>query len=281
MQKGVEYLEEKRNACDKIKQIQCALEVEQSSLVTSTVRVNFLKMELVNAYREEDQYWKQRCKERWATKGDLNTKFYHASVKSNRARKKIIKLKDESGQDQFEEDAKGEVAKNYFSNLFKSTNSRDFSELFNGFNKRVTSHMNESLSREVSSGHVKEAVFSINAGSAPGPDGMTGLFFQKYWEIVGHHVTKEVKEFFSTGVFPTDWNLTHLFLLQKIEDPVLMSDLRPISLCSVLYKIISKILVARLKPLMPDIVSTTQSAFVEERLITDNILIVHEIIHAL
>ncbi|KAG2313170.1 hypothetical protein Bca52824_024727 [Brassica carinata] len=115
------------------------MHVEQSSLVTSTVRVNFLKMELVNAYREEDQYWKQRCKERWATKGDLNTKFYHASVKSNRARKKIIKLKDESGQDQFEEDAKGEVAKNYFSNLFKSTNSRDFSELFNGFNKRVTS----------------------------------------------------------------------------------------------------------------------------------------------
>ncbi|XP_048629925.1 uncharacterized protein LOC125602131, partial [Brassica napus] len=163
-----------------------------------TVSINFLKSELVDAYKEEEFYWQQRCKEKWATKGDLNTKYYHASVKYNRARKQITKLRDENGQDHFSEEAKGEVASEYFRNLFKSTNGGDFSQLFEGFSSRVSPSMNESLSKEVSN-----------------------------------------------------------------------------------EEIISKIMVSRLKPLMADIVSPTQSAFVEERLITDNILIAHEVIHAL
>lgn len=269
------------NSGDKIKQIQCSLDQEQSSDHPTTARLRYLKAELVKAYREEELYWKQRCKEKWTVKGDRNTNYYHASVKANRAKNRIIKLMDEQGQPQFSEAAKAEVASAYFSKLFQASNTGDSDDFFSDFEPKITPTMNEILSREVTKEDVRNAVFLIKPSSAQDPDGMTGLFFQRYWDTIGDQVTEEVQKFFVSGVFPSEWNYTHLCLLPKFIDPIVMSDLRPISLCSVLYKIISKIMAGRLKPMLADIVSPTQSAFVDERLISDNILISHEMIHAL
>ena len=169
---------ESLNSRDKIKQIQQALEEHQSACFPSIHRVNYLKSELIRAYREEELYWKQKCKEHWAVKGDLNTKFYHESVKASRAKNKITKLVDGNGRAHFSDAAKAELANDYFRNLFKSSGVEDFSEIFEGFTSRVTVEMNDFLTREVSVEEVREAVFAIKPGSAPGPDGMTGLFFQ-------------------------------------------------------------------------------------------------------
>ncbi|KAG7585543.1 hypothetical protein ISN45_Aa02g009000 [Arabidopsis thaliana x Arabidopsis arenosa] len=195
----------------------------------------------------------------------------------SRSRKRIEALQDTHGNIQTSEASKGEIATAYFNNLFKSSNPGNFDWLFHNFPGKVSQQMNETLIRPVSSDEIKHASFAINPSSAPGSDGMTCLFFQKYWEIIGHHVTMEVQEFFISGSFPSEWNYTQLCLIPKVQNPTLMSDIRPISLYFVLYKIISKVLIVRLQPILPLIISP----IVSERLISDNISIADKMVHAL
>jgi len=78
--------------------------------------------------------------------------------------------------------------------------------------------------------------------------------------------------FFNTGILDEKINVTNIALIPKVPNPVCVTDFRPISLCSVLYMLISKVLANRLKGMLPVIISSSQSAFIPDRLITNNIL---------
>lgn len=92
-------------------------------------------------------------------------------------------------------------------------------------------------------------------------------------------MTTEVLDFLNGGSLPAGWNNTNITLIPKVKKPVQVKDLRPISLCNVLYKIVSKVLANRLKVILLEITSPAQCAFVPGRLISDNTLIAYEILH--
>jgi hypothetical protein len=98
---------------------------------------------------------------------------------------------------------------------------------------------------------------------------------------MGGKVCRVILDILNSGVLPCDLNKTYIALIPKMKAPTSVSDFRPISLCNVLYKLISKVLANRLKIFLPTIIVPTQSAFILGRLITDNILIAYETLHTM
>ena len=76
-------------------------------------------------------------------------------------------------------------------------------------------------------------------------------------------------------------NETFLSLIPKIDKPETFSHFRPIGLCNVSYKLVTKIPATRLKEYMPRLISQCQSSFVPSKQPTDNILIVQKVVHSM
>lgn len=98
---------------------------------------------------------------------------------------------------------------------------------------------------------------------------------------MGDLVKREVKEIFTNQKVPEYLNQTLIALLPKQIGPELVSHYRPISLCNTIYKIVSKILVLRLKPLLPSLILPMQLAFLAGRRGSDNVIIAQEFIYSL
>jgi hypothetical protein len=92
-------------------------------------------------------------------------------------------------------------------------------------------------------------------------------------------VVHEVLNVLQGGSIPEGWNDTIVVLIPKIQNPESMKDLRPISLCNVVYKLVSKVLANRRKGILDELISPNQSAFVLGRLISNNTILEYEMSH--
>ena len=210
--------------------------------------------------------------------GDRNTKFFHGTTQ--RKRKNFIKgMRDGNGVWQEGDEVVSAMLVNFYSQPFSSSNPHDLDRILSGVQPVVSDEMRADLDKPFSSEEVCQAIREMAPLKAPGPDGMPPLFFQTYWTEVGMDVTQAVLSCLNSGSILKSINHTFIALIPKINNPERVSDFRPISLCNVIYKIISKVIANRLKPMLNSIISETQSAFIADRLISDNILISFESLH--
>ncbi|XP_038695493.1 uncharacterized protein LOC119992773 [Tripterygium wilfordii] len=230
---------------------------------------------------EEEKIIKHQCKQHWLQDGDKNSKFFHSSMKQRQCSNHIDQVINEDDCLRESDDAIHNAFHEYYTRLFTAGPTQHDLSFLNPLTKVVDAGMNEYLCRRITKQEVWHAVQSISSHKAPGPDGFSAGFYHSHWDIIGDDVFEAVMDFLETGVMDPEINNTLIALIPKKKDAVRVTEFRPISLCNVSYKIISKVLAIRLGNLLPKIVQGNQSAFIKGRLITENVIVAYEALHTM
>lgn len=147
---------------------------------------------------------------------------------------------------------------NQYQQLYMSSAGSNIDEVLNCVQVKVTQGMNEELAAPFSSDEIWEALKDMGELKAPGADGMPVVFYKRFWSLVGSKVKEEVLQVLNGAAMLVGWNDTVIVLIPKTASPEKLKELRPISLCNVVYKLVSKVLANRLKRVLLDIISSSQ-----------------------
>jgi exonuclease III len=278
------------NILQDIKDIENKLEEIQKTFISGARTVELMKEEeqlqaqLEERKKQEEILWKQKSRVQWLKEGEKNTKFFHRAMMHRRHINKINHLEDSQGNLTRDHTKIEEELLRYYQDLLTEPQQDRTAAI-----RRVTEHIpalvtpeqNAALTRPITQEEVDQVVKEMAAGKAPGPDGFTVDFFHHCWDLVRKDVWEVVEESRASGLVLPALNATFLTLIPKEERVTNPKHFRPIALCNVIYKVITKIIATRLKPILPFLISTEQSGYVEGRQIMDSVILAHEIIHSL
>lgn len=126
---------------------------------------------------------------------------------------------------------------------------------------------------------ITSVLHKLNVNKALGPDGLTSGFYKSSWHILGDEVVNSIRHFFFSSFMPTATNSTILSMVPKHTGASSITDYRPISCLNTLYKVVSRLLVKRLKPILPLLIAPNQTAFVKGRLLVENTSLAGELVN--
>ena len=241
--------------------------------------VKSLQMEINSLLDKESQMWQQCSRVLFLKCGDKNTSYFHSKASQRFRRNRILGLKNNMNVWCTEESHIRNIAFEYYQALFSSSAPSDFDEVLSKVQPSVTEDMNSMLLWQFDKEEVEVALKQMASITAPGPDGMPPLFFQSFWSTVDVDVCSAVLDCLQNCKIPTDINRTHIVLIPKIKSPERITEYRLISLCSVIYKLVSNVLANWLKSILLLVISENQSVVQAGRVITNNILMAFETLH--
>ncbi|XP_074315297.1 uncharacterized protein LOC141651485 [Silene latifolia] len=258
----------------------CFSDIENNTNIASLALEKLdLAHDLKDLIAARDSFLIQKAKVKWSLEGDLNTSYFHHSIKKRVMMNKVFQIEDKDGSLCTEGDAIQNAFLAYYQELLGSQKNTDIVN-FNVVRKGICCSDAHCLllNSPVTADEVKKCLFSIPPSKSLGPDGYTSQSYRDAWDIVGDDICEAILNVFETGKLLTQINATFITLIPKVDRHVSVKHYRPISCCNVIYKVISKLICSRLAPVLPDLICKTQGAFVKGRSILENILICQDLI---
>ncbi|XP_035544570.1 uncharacterized protein LOC108988642 [Juglans regia] len=238
------------------------------------------KFELSTWMSREETRLSHLAKKNWLKDGDQNSKFFHAILNV----KKHNRVSDMFLVDGTHINSPVKIhqaAVDYFKEFLGHHNSCDMSDLNHLISPVISNEENLMLCKDHSIDDIKDALFSIPIDSSSGPNGFGSGFFRTCWEFVKEDLLEATLEFFHSHHLPRYFTASYIVLIPKVDKPNGFDKFRPISLCSVFYKICTKIIVARLTNLLAKMIAQEQGAFIPGRSIFENISLTPEMVHSI
>lgn len=213
--------------------------------------------------------------------GDRNRKYYHLKTIHRRRKNKTTMLKNDSGAWVEDKDELKELVNNFYKNLFEFKFNWSPPEQTKVMFPCMQDSVKHRLGDAIKDEEVKKDIFAVKPWKAPGPDGFLVGFYQKSWSIVRGKVCDFVKQAWNNPGSIAKVNKTDICLIPKVFHPQAVAQFRPISLCNTIYKVVSKVLMERLKECILAWVSPFQTGFVRGRIIHENVIIAKEAMNIL
>ncbi|CAK8576405.1 unnamed protein product [Lathyrus sativus] len=186
----------------------------------------------------------QKSRVKWTLEGDLNTRFFHASLKSRIRNNSISTIK--WGNRLIEDPTNIKVSavqffKEKFQSILVKRPKLDLHDVV-----KLSSVEKDMLEVDFMKKDMYEVVFECDGNKCTSADGYNFKFLKHCWEIVGSDVTNSVLEFFNTTSLPKAFVSSFIALVPKVDNPLCFDEFRPINLTGCILKVVSKLLSKRL-----------------------------------
>jgi hypothetical protein len=220
----------------------------------------------------------------WIKQRDNNSKFFHQYVNYRKNVNTIWEIEKSDGTMVHSFKDKAEEGARHFFNQFQKPVGcliQEILEVISKFDPVFSKEMNRSLSKEVSKSKVHDALFSMQKGKSPGPDGLTTEFYINFYELIKEDLLKMVRESQRSEKMLGSFNSTFIALIPKKQDGKSFGDYRSISCCNVIYKIVAKVMARRLNPILNEVISKEQFGFLRNRQIHDAVVVAQEALQSI